>query len=1672
MKKLLTILCLAILCCMTTARAGQWQWVKGDSTQYALGSYGIKYLASPNNNPPARYAAAHWKDQQGNFWLYGGDMHDDLWKFNPTSAEWTWMGGSPLLNQAPIYGTLGVPSIMNSPGALQLTNATWVDNNGDLWLLGGINQGLYKSNTMWRYHIATNEWTWMAGTNFSQIASFGPPGIFSTNYTPQGITEDNVTWVDYQNNLWLYVSGSSDLWEFNSSTKAWAWIKGNHGVSSSGVYAPLKQWAANNLPPSGIAYCSGMKSLQGWLEIVVPNPGNGYSNELWAYDPLQNMWSLRARTPGANGAYLHKCLPDYIDYPKKNVDYRVTPAYCPNTYWFFGGDIAGNDLWLFNANSASWNWIDGALGQTAIFGTKGVNNPYNRPPGGTGNCLWTDNNNNLWVFGANKTNSMWQYMYNPNCTAPSCVTDSTVILTFCANDSVWIPNQWIKNEGVYTTTQIINGVTQNVVYLVSQIPPIIHYISIAYDCHQIQLWPNGDTVKAPGSQTLQFSSFGGCDSAVVMSYNMPEAFINACAQPPHQLPNGLYSSTPGSYTHIIQTQSAPYCDSLIIHTAIYAMPKVDFSFQDTVCIGQSVLFIDFIIPDTAMPTASINMISEQWYFGDTSVASINPNNPNNASTHAYGLHTYYTSGVYSVSLLVMNPAGCYDTITKPIYVIRKPKPLSIHSTQDSVCIPYDTTTLYLQGAPKFGWTYFWELNGAQLVKGNVNSPKAIRVSWFVGGDHQVMLHAYPPANDTACPAVDTVLIHTKGINPDVHVMGRDVICSHAQDTLSASSLTAQCGPSNMACANPYTYVVGAYKPQLVSWQNVAVTPFKTASARGRVQYLYSAADLNDLGLNGACTISEMAWQIINKQSTTPVHNLNVKLACVSYSSIPGNLIFDTITSLTTVYCASTFATVLGMNKLILQTPYNWDGVSNLLVDICFDNGNNTSADDAIAAYSGLNCRYNFSNFPLAGGACGVRNANLNISAVPYLHLGVCRNFTSTPAGTQFSWTSSQSGFSASGSPIVVSPSQATTYYVHAFNGVCTSTDSFTVSSPAKQTTIQLPKDTILCKGSGFTPPTFLLQSQTNGLHQISSALTCMLAPPCTKADFSVDVGNGSILNGPCSPFYGIIENHKMTMRYKAKELRQSGLTACRIDSIGFFVTNKMSLLPFGNFTIKMQCGDPNAASMSNYPGGNIVAYYPSLITNAGWTMLALTNAFVWDGVSDLIVETCYNSGIFQIGTDEVRKSLHSEVRSIYGYSNSPMAVPGCNIFQWVFNTSYNYTHELPDIRLAVCDADSSNSVPFVYAWQSFPLDSATVGAIGPNISIHPTQTTTYVVSLLNTAGCPATDTFNVVLADPSIPDTSTINLCSGQVFNCGHGHTLTQAGFHSDTLVNKFGCDSIHVDNIIQHSSSYDTLLYSLCSNQSFVLPNGLLVTQTGIYRDTLVNQYLCDSFVVYDVKLVPARDTTLNARICIGDLYTLPNGHKVWLAGDYYDTISSSNGCDSAIHVRLSISQKPYIDLGPDTFVCLQQTLLLFVRDSIATQIRWSDGSVGSNYTVHLPGTYSVTVSNPPCLDASDRIEIKQYDCQCNLVIPNAFSPNEDGLDDRFFPIIDCDLPYVDFVFRIFNRWGECVFYTSDPLNVGWDGVYRGRQQPISTFVYELIYTDPFTHIRQFKKGNLELIR
>ena len=92
-----------------------------------------------------------------------------------------------------------------------------------------------------------------------------------------------------------------------------------------------------------------------------------------------------------------------------------------------------------------------------------------------------------------------------------------------------------------------------------------------------------------------------------------------------------------------------------------------------------------------------------------------------------------------------------------------------------------------------------------------------------------------------------------------------------------------------------------------------------------------------------------------------------------------------------------------------------------------------------------------------------------------------------------------------------------------------------------------------------------------------------------------------------------------------------------------------------------------------------------------------------------------------------------------------------------------------------------------------------------------------------------------------------------------------------------------------------------------------------------------------------------------------------------------------------------------------------------------------------------------------------------CFIAVPGAFTPNGDGVNDYLYPLNA--LKATDLQFRVYNRWGQMVFETTNWLNK-WDGTMGGHPQPAGVYVWTLAYTDPDTGKRIFQKGTSILIR
>ncbi len=437
----------------------EWAWMGGGSTVPAAnkgwpGVYGTLDTPATGNFPGGREASASWTDKTGNLWLFGGVGYDyagvngslnDLWEYFPSTQEWAWMGGSrsvPAANlgQPGVYGQQGVPAPANTPGGRWGANS-WLDLSGNLWLFGGVGYdssgSLGSLNDLWELNPFINQWAWMSGSSLVG-SSDGPAGTYgsfgnaaSTN-VPSGRSQA-VSWIDASGDLWLFggkgydstgtLGYLNDLWEFNPSTREWAWMGGSNtvgcvGCGKPGVYGVQGEAATANVP-------GGRNEAVGWT------------------DSTGNFWLL-----GGVG--------------------------------FDSAGVAGtlNDLWEFLPSSREWAWESGSStvpavnqGQPGVYGRLGVPSATNVPGGRWGAGTWTDGYGNLWLFGGagydshgtyDDLNDLWVYQPSADNLPAATPNLSLASGTYNTTESVTITDATPGATIYYTTNGTTPGTNSSV----------------------------------------------------------------------------------------------------------------------------------------------------------------------------------------------------------------------------------------------------------------------------------------------------------------------------------------------------------------------------------------------------------------------------------------------------------------------------------------------------------------------------------------------------------------------------------------------------------------------------------------------------------------------------------------------------------------------------------------------------------------------------------------------------------------------------------------------------------------------------------------------------------------------------------------------------------------------------------------------------------------------------------------------------------------------------------------------------------------------------------------------------------------------------------------------------------------------------------------------------------
>ncbi|MFX1276697.1 MAG: kelch repeat-containing protein [Promethearchaeota archaeon] len=337
-----------------------WTWMSGDNTANVSSVYGEKGIPDASNKPGGRRGSISWIDSDDNLWLFGGEglnesgelaYLNDLWKFD--GMNWTWISGNNTHDAHGVYGMKGVPDPLNYPGS-RTDAVSWIDSDSNLWLYGG--EGYSESGEagylrdLWKFD--GENWTWVSGYAVgTDYGVYGTKGIPDPSNNP-GSRTDAVSWIDSDDNLWLFGGGVdkysirdypyklNDLWKFDGGN--WTWISGNDTLNQPGVF--------------GTKFIPDSRNY----------PGSKYGAVSWT-DSDDNFYLFG----GFGSLTLNSASWNY-------------------------------DLWKFDGEN--WTWLSGGSEITGyrsygIYGTKGVYSPGCRPGARVGAISWADSKNKLWLFG-------------------------------------------------------------------------------------------------------------------------------------------------------------------------------------------------------------------------------------------------------------------------------------------------------------------------------------------------------------------------------------------------------------------------------------------------------------------------------------------------------------------------------------------------------------------------------------------------------------------------------------------------------------------------------------------------------------------------------------------------------------------------------------------------------------------------------------------------------------------------------------------------------------------------------------------------------------------------------------------------------------------------------------------------------------------------------------------------------------------------------------------------------------------------------------------------------------------------------------------------------------------------------------------------------------------------
>ncbi len=368
--------------------------------------------------------------------------------------------------------------------------------------------------------------------------------------------------------------------------------------------------------------------------------------------------------------------------------------------------------------------------------------------------------------------------------------------------------------------------------------------------------------------------------------------------------------------------------------------------------------------------------------------------------------------------------------------------------------------------------------------------------------------------------------------------------------------------------------------------------------------------------------------------------------------------------------------------------------------------------------------------------------------------------------------------------------------------------------------------------------------------------------------------------------------------------------------------------------------------------------------------------------------------------------------------------------------------------------------------------------------------------------CENSDTVVVEFdSPPTYSGDTDINLCEGEEFTIELGginaditwfdggneeiRTFNNSGSYAFLLVNGECISDYELEIEVTPIPEFDLgSELTICEGTSAILspvggnlnltwndgsqgPN-LEVDQGGLYWATAnENNCLFSDTVLVSTYPVPTLSVSGTESLCPdeeGFLMAETTAEVLWSTGEegnqisvnspgsYIAVATNSNGCTKEVAFTVNALSFPQITQIDDFLKCRDKKVELLIESSDNFSLVWSDGTVGNSIQIEEAGLYSLELTNQ-CGITKREFRVEEEECFNSYFLPNAFTPDGDGLNDLYKAVVQ---GYVDFELLIFNRSGLLVFETSDPEK-GWDGSFLNNGYYCEAGVYNVRFTIDF---------------